>query len=242
MTKGNRKYFDTLKNIFINESQVLTYAEIYSPNNILQRFSTRQVLMGKHSFKREKFTLYKNAVTRNIIVNPFKKYVEEYLFISIVNSALSVKEINWAKSFVSNHEHLLQDEIKSSVTEMCMAKADFELGSFETSLLRLRNIKSKNPETQFQIKVILLKICFELSLYDEADLAIDSLRHLLVKAEKNFSPLIYESYRNFLKYYSIIIKAKEKEKLKTMLVELKKNHAAEEHKWLLCKARVFADS
>jgi hypothetical protein len=244
LTKGDRKYFDTLKSILLDENQKLSYIEIYSLHNILQRFSTRQVLLGKNGYEREKFSLYNTAVTRNIIVYPFKKHVEAYLFISIVNSALAVKNTGWARTFVSDHVHLLEDEVKSSVTEMCMAKIDFALGSFETSLLRLQNIKTKHPETQFQIKVILLKIYYELSLYNEADLAIDSLRHLLTKSEKNFSPLIYESYRNFLKYFSFVIKAKEKnkkEKMKTILAELKKRSAVDEHKWLLGKARTFAD-
>jgi hypothetical protein len=245
LTKGDRKYFNILKSLFLDESHQLTYVEIYSLHNILQRFLTKQILAGKRGFKNEKLMLYKNAVHRNILVYPFKNHIEEHLFISIVNSALSAAEISWAVTFTAEYAKLLQDEKRHSVEQICLAKIDLELGKYNDSLLRLKNIKTKSSETMFQVKVILLRIYFELSLFDEADLVIDTMRHLFNKAEKTMASVILESYRGFLKFYSILIKAKEKnktQKLEEVYTELKKSRYIEEHPWILKKSTSLLSS
>ncbi|MBZ0201653.1 MAG: hypothetical protein K8I03_01410 [Ignavibacteria bacterium] len=242
LTKGDRKYYNTLKLIFLKEAQKLSYPELYSLHNILQRYLAKQVITDKHDFKREQFVLYKNAVSKNIIVYPFKTYIEEYMFIAIVNSSLSANDIAWARSFIFSNEKFLLDNIKEIVTQICLAKIDFSEGNFAKSFSRLKNIKTKNPDTQLQIKVILLKIYFELSLFEEAVLAIDSTRHLLIKAEKSVPSVFTENYKGFLKFYSVLLKAKEKNrnnKLKEKLYILKKNNFIHEKAWLLEKTALL---
>ncbi len=244
LTKGDRKYFDILKDIYVNQSGKFHNTEIYSLLNILQRHATSQILKGNLNYEREKFLLYKSAVQRKNILYPLKEFIEDSLFISIVFSSLSAGEISWTEQFVNKHNHLLSKELSPVSVDFCMAKIDFERGDFELSLTRLRKIKTKNSEIQIYIKVLLLKIYFEMSMYIESDLIIDSLRHQLPKAEKSMAILIFESYKNFLKYYTQLTKIKEKnkkEKTKDLLEELNANTAVNEYKWLKQKVENLAE-
>jgi hypothetical protein len=240
MTKGDKKYFDTLKNIYINKHETLTPIEAHSLQNILQRYLSMQVYKGNLEYEKEKLELYKAAVRKKKILFPLVKQADPRLFTSITETALSFGEIKWTEDFINEHKHLLPPEVSETVLNICSAKVEFEKGNFEEALSLLNNVKTKTLERVKEIKIILLKIYYEKAMYSEADKALDSSRHLLTRLKKTHTPMIYGSFMNFLQHYAILIKSKEKNKIKKVLeveADLKKNKATIEYRWLKRKVQ-----
>lgn len=76
----------------------------------------------------------------------------------------------------------------------------------------LNKVKTKKIELLISVKILLLRIYYELNMFIEAYMILDTLRYLLPKAETiYFSPVVYQENKNFLKHYSTLIKAHEKD-------------------------------
>ena len=241
LTKGGRKYFETLKEIFINETGQYIYLKIYSLHNILQRYASLQILKGKLSYKKEKLMLYKLAIAKKVLKNPDTYCIDTNNFLSIVNTALELKETGWAELFISENQVLLATEAKDDVKNVSLSNILFKRKEYEQALELLNKVKTKKIELLISVKILLLKIYYELNMFIEAYMVVDTFRHLLPKAEKiYFSPVVYHSHKNFLKYYSTLIKAHEKdqpEKKLEVLNEVKKEFEIAERPWLMEKAQ-----
>jgi len=239
LSKGELKYFEKLKTMFIQSSDRFTYSENYSLLNILQKFSNVQILKGKFRFEKEKFHLFKNAVKKNILKYPFADHIEGNLFFSIVNAALKVKEINWAGDFIIEQKKFLSNGNKDTFLNLSLGIYYFERNELDKSKQAIQSIKTNNYDTLFILKILQMKIFFMEDNYIQAELVMDSFRHLLNKSDKDYSPIIQDSYKNFLKTYSWLIKAKEKDKTDLalkVLVELRKNKTVQEYQWLKLNA------
>lgn len=241
-TKGENKYFDTLKKIYTDSSSKLSHVDYFNLMNILNKYSVIQIYNGKFHYRKERFMIYKTANGKGIIVHPYLKKIEKVMFISIIESAIQVNNLEWAKDFINKNKHLLADDDKESVTNICMAMVEFEKGEFTKSRELIEQIKTKHTEISIRIKITFLKIYYELQMYIEAEMMMDTFRHLLPKAEKTFSLIVFESYKNFLKYYASLIKAHEKsqpDKAKEVLKQLRKEFCISDRSWLIEKTRAI---
>jgi hypothetical protein len=134
---------------------------------------------------------------------------------------------------------LLDPGIKDDVANISLSNLLFKRKNFEQALELLAKVKTKKTELLINVKMLLLKIYYELDMFIEADMVLDTLRHLIPKAEKfYFSPQVYQSKKNFIKYYTTLIKAHEKQqqgKKTEILNDVKKEFIIEERSWFLDK-------
>jgi hypothetical protein len=213
---------------------------MYSLLNILQNYSSNQIQKGVFSFEKEKFKLYKIAISNKILVYPFHKYIEGKLFYSVVNSALNVNEVSWAESFINEYKHLITPDDSGIFLNLSLGSLKFSVKEMDNAKEILNNIKTKKSEVMMVVKLILLKIFYERFLFEEAELMMDSFRHLLKRSERSFSPGIYKGYSNFLYVYSMLIKSKEKEKkdlADKVQLFITKNKAISDYKWIKDKVK-----
>jgi len=239
-TKGDRKFFYSLKDILLNEKGEYTYVELYSLHNIIQAFASKQVLRGSLYFEKEKTLLYKLADSKKILIYPFQNDIDSNLFLSAVNNAISAGEISWAEKFIGDYKDNLHENFRKIITDLCMAKICYVKNDIYEAQNLLHDIKTKNHDILINIKTLQLKIHYDTSQYIEAGLVTDSFKHLLSKIENTAAPVFYESYKNFIKYYSMLIRAKEKMKSYgafELSDILKKNKTTQEYHWLKKKAK-----
>jgi hypothetical protein len=239
ITKGEQQYFRALKKILLNKANNLTHVQNYSLLNILRRFSALETIKGNFKYENDIFIFYKRAISDNFLLHPFLKQINGDNFISIVRTALNINKTNWAVKFIKDYETLLSRDYHNDYISISKALIEFSNNRFESSLSLLNNIKINKPELLIMIKIILLKIYYEKSFYIESYLTIDSFRHLLPKSQNTYTPAFHESNRNFLKLYSSIIKAKEKNKPElavNVIKTLKEGIHVQEFRWLNEKA------
>jgi hypothetical protein len=241
LTKGGRKYFQFLKEDLLNKSEQYDIIINYSLHTILQRYAYIQTLKGKHSYNKEKLLLYKVAIKKNILKNPYVKYFDPSTFLSVINAAVDFNELSWTDKFINEYQKYLDPRLKDDLISISHSYILFIGKEYEKALELLNKIKAKKVDLLINVKILLLKIYYELDMFIEAYMVLDTLRHLLPKAETiYFSPVVYQGHKNFSKYYSDLIKAQEKnqsDKIFKILKELKKEFTIVERSWLLDKAK-----
>jgi hypothetical protein len=242
LSNGSRKYYEKLKVRFIKSSEGFIYNEIYSLLNILQKFSTVQVLKGKFIYEKERFFLYKTAVLKNMLKHPFSDYIEGQLFFSIVIAALTVKEYDWTWKFINEQKRYLSTDSADTFLKLSIGYYYFERNEYNRAKQAVQGIKTKSYDILFSVKILMMKIYYSEENYEQAELLIDSFRHLLNRSENSYAPILQESYSNFLKCYAWLIKAKEKRRTEfseKVLIELKKNKTVLEFHWLKKNAEII---
>lgn len=205
-------------------------------NNIQLYDKYKDMINRYHNLfsKRELFCLY--TTSRNIIkfnLNlSYNKYLDEYFdilkkmlrdnafiiygenmtlsfFDNYINTAIELNKINEADEFIESNISRLVPEIRSNVERYAKAKIAFLKKDYGKSL-QLANSSQIEPISQkTELKILQIKIFFELSDFESALSSIDSLRHFL-KNNKSVSSKRRSDNIAFCRVVSRLISLKSK--------------------------------
>ncbi|MBL8008690.1 MAG: hypothetical protein JNJ56_14305, partial [Ignavibacteria bacterium] len=139
----------------------------------------------------------------------YKVSEEDFMHPSFYRSAVihssAVKEFDWADKFIEIHTKELQPEYADNMKYFSMAIIKFGRGDFEESLNYVSKVKYDFVRLKTDVKFLMLKIYFELNLENPAYFLIDTFKHY-ASDSKEISEDTRISVRNFIKYYSRLLK------------------------------------
>ncbi len=121
------------------------------------------------------------------------------------------------------------------------AVLDFERGKYEDSLSKISKVGQKFFVYKYDVKILLLKIYYELKEYEPAYGIIDTFSHFL-RNNKSVTELDRDRFGNFLKFYKNLIKASERSdgyKVQKMKKQLSDTKNVINRRWLLKKTEEF---
>ena len=120
----------------------------------------------------------------------------------------------------------------------CYAHIYFENKEFDTALNNLTKIKHDYFALKIDVKLLQLKIYYELSMYEQIYNQIDSFKHFITNHEL-LLPARRNKIKDFIMYYERVLKAKfkdDKESAGYLTEGLNKKTDKQFFKWLLQKA------
>lgn len=208
--EGEKRYFDELKQMLINETETLTHDQRYSLHNALQNFSARQIFAGEEQYKKERFELFKIALKHDLYKGSEDIYFDDILFGMIAFNGIIIKEYEWTEKFIEDYKHLLAPENANVVVNVSLARLYLMKKDFKKALACLNAIKSiKHIQYKYPVKDLTLMVFYELAMFSQAYYQLDTYRHWINKYKENFSQDRIERIINFTKCYSRLLKLKE---------------------------------
>jgi hypothetical protein len=219
---------------------VIQYHTRLSPNDrrmlyqTLVNFCALNINRGHQQFLQEEFKLYQLMLERKAWM--WGNYMSVNMFTNIVTNGLKVGEYDYVKRFIETHGTSLAPAVRSDTVSFCLGNLNFYLKRFNDALQHLSKITSGDSMIKMNLKVLQLKVFYEMAAFEPALSLIDSHRHWLAR-DKVVTAEVKTIQLAFLKFTSDLIRLRTqgKKDAATLKEKIAASHAISKT-WLLSKA------
>lgn len=184
------------------------------------------------------FEVYKDELKYNIYSFVDDGPMQPGFFSGVVIQAAAQGEYKWALEFIKKYKNRVLPQYRESRHKHALALLAFEQGDFEKALKLISRIKYEAFAFRYYLKTLQLKIFYELGMYEEALMLIDTYRHFL-KNTTSLPQFRKNRYSGFIKYTAQLLRAKDQKgdyapwELK---IEIEQETMLVEKQWLIKKA------
>lgn len=235
--KDKREYFYELKKLLIEHKNLFGQSENHVFWNILLSFCSANGLN-----KKEYIAIYEHMLDNNI----YKKSGAEDFHIVLFRNMIIVMTIackfDWLENFIEKYSRELHINHRENMYNFSYAHVNFAKGNFEAALEYANKVSYDVFIFKIDVRVLLLKIYYELSYFEQTYSLIDSTLHFL-KNTSELSDFHKVTYRAFVQHLKEMLKLRFSEKIDphsvTYLekkIEEESTHNAGQTQWLLLKA------
>ena len=179
--------------------------------------------------------------------NIYKKSAEEDFHIVLFRNIIFVMTIagkfEWLENFIEKYSGELHIDHRENMYNFSYAHVNFAKGNFDAALEYISKVSYDVFIFKMDVRVLLLKIYYELSYFEQAYSLIDSTLHFL-KNTSEFSDFHKITYRAFVQHLKEILKLKFPEKTDPHLIsflekkiEGESTYNAGQTEWLLLKIK-----
>ncbi len=238
------KYFHLLKQDIIENSDKINADELHFLFGRLIDYCVNMCNEGRTEYYKELFNAYAIMLEKKYYTNSANKYISQDLFRNIFQTAIRISELKWAEEFIIKFRRELHPINRDSMFYYCYAYIFFESGNFDKALEYILKIKQDYFALKIDIKILHLKIYFELGMYEQVYNQLDSFKHFITNHEQ-IIPGRREKIKDFLFYFERVLKAKLKEDDESVVFlfrELSQKSDTQFFKWLTQKAEKLKNS
>jgi hypothetical protein len=206
---------------------------------ILFGSSNRLESVDKDKYRRVSFDLMKLMLGHEAYSAGSHQPMNLATFRNIFVCSVSLKEFRWAESFLKEHIDKLLPEHRDNMYNYSMSHLSFEKREFNAALAFLAKVKYDMFALKYDTKVLLLRIYYELELFEQAYSHIDTFKHF-INENKLLSPRKRNVQKNFLKFTEALLKLKEGKKipgLDELTAAISGSGSLVEKTWLLEKVK-----
>ena len=208
---GDKGSFRKFQKLFYAHIDMFSRLEKYYVFGDFTSFCIMNENRGDHSYGREELEIYKQMMKYNAYKSSETDYMSLMLYRNILFLALSLREYKWLDEFIEKYTGKLRPEYVDNMKLFSRAHLDFEKGDFESSLGHISKVKYDFFAYKIDVKNLLLKLFYELELFEQAYSTVDTYRQYLKNNRE--MPASYKlQFDNFLKLYSRLLKLRTNKK------------------------------
>ncbi|NOS85289.1 MAG: hypothetical protein HOP31_09130 [Ignavibacteria bacterium] len=243
-TGKGEKYFHLLKQDIIENSDKINADELHFLFGRLIDYCVNMCNDGRSEYYKELFNAYVIMLEKKYYTNSSNKYISQDLFRNIFQTSIRINNLKWAEEFIVKYRKELHPVNRDSMFYYCYAYIYFESGNFDKALEYILKIKQDYFALKIDIKILHLKIYFELGMYEQVYNQLDSFKHFITNHEQ-IIPGRREKIKDFLYYFERVLKAKLKEDEESvgfLHQELTKKNDRQFFNWLTQKAEKLSNT
>lgn len=236
------QYFELKSGIMEIIDKVLRNDKLFFITRAIQIILAKLVPIDR-KFYREIFELSKLFCAQNIFPNEVLKNFAIGPFRDMFTVAIILKEYDWAESFVNEYSQYLNEEKRENELNYCMGVLSFKRNNFESSLSYFNKLQLQDIIEKINVRFYYMMNYIELKAYESAIASLNTIRQFYLDRENEIPEMFGVLIPNALKYFSIVIKAEEKdEKVERFLIDEAKNSGRFYHvKYVLDKLEKLAE-
>lgn len=235
----DNKYYESAKNVFFeNRKNICRYDRIFFYADLMNVNFARNN-SGNLTPDHELLHIFKCCLEDKAYKVSDNDFMHPDFYRNVINISCSLKEFTWAEYFITKYSDELNHAFRDNMRLFAMAFLYFGKKDFEKSLEFISKVKYDLADFKIDIKILMLKIYYELKLTEQAYSTMDTFRHYLKNA-KGMPEEVRISYSSFLKYYSKMISPTvSKNELAVLKNELLKENKIYQKNWLNEKLEVI---
>ena len=165
----------------------------------LINFCSRKITAGHTELESEVLALYKSGLKKNIF--PFHGISHFRFYTTVTETALKLKEFEWALYFINNYKNSLPPDIRDNTYNYAIALYEFTSGEYTRALETLSIVKYNDVYHKLKCKCLTAMLFYELGYTLQLLSHIDAFNHFIMNdkllnkdRKKNYSAFI-----NYLK-------------------------------------------
>lgn len=191
----------------------------------------------KDNFKKEALNLYMYMLDNNVYTMFENEYLQALSYRTFIYIATGINEYLLIEEFINRHTDKLKPEYRENMKHYAYAYMYFSKKEFEKSLVNISKVKYQVFLFKADVKNLMLKIFYELNLYEQAASMLDTYKHY-IQSSNEVSEHLKKIHSEFLIFFNRIIKIKStgiKKDLDAVTIEILKNNSVVSKKWLIEK-------
>ena len=189
------KHFDEFK----FDDQYLLFVHLYDYAAYMVNF------IGDDDYNKDMFRIYREMIECEFMTPGSFLYPN---IMNIIKISCRVGELEYAEKILEMFKDHFPPDEKLSILNFCYGIIENAKGNFPVALTHFSKTNFKNFIFKVQVKILLLKIYYKLSMFEDARNMIDTFKHFISR-EKNLIDEHRQSYNLFLNLLSMLIKAME---------------------------------
>ena len=207
------------ENYFKLKSLMKKYIHVFPKEEQRDIFSTaisycvNKVNKNISEFHTETFEIYKEALSRDVLLND--KLLPVTDFRNIVPAALRVKEFEWTENFIYEYSQLLDSKYKDNAVEFSLARLEFYRKNFGMVLDHLNRVNYEDVWYNLNAKTLQLAAYYELDEFDVLESFLQSYK-MYIRREKSLSPARKVHYLNLVRFTAALMKINTKDQNKVI--------------------------
>ena len=206
-------------------------AEIRSIYLFAVNYCIGKMNLGEFAYVREAFDLYQQGLSKDIFLE--NNEMSRFTFRNIVAIALQLKEYDWVKSFIEQHQNFLDEKHRESFVQFNLAHLYFEKKDYSQAMKLIARFDYDDILIMLVAKTMLLKMYYELNEFNALDSLIGSMKTYLQR--KNVMGYHKDNYKNIIQYTRKMLKMAHYDKalIHKLRQEIEAVNPLTERKWLL---------
>lgn len=237
----DEEYFNKMRTLVEEHADLFSAPEQQNIYVMLGTCCTRKrKAINEEKYLEIGFDVMKKAVHRGLYTSYKAQYMDVNNFITIFRTALQLNENDWAADFLRQYGERISPEYSEDMINYSFAELFFTKKNFEHSLSSLSKVKLKLFRLKLPVKVLMLRLYYELNYIVEAFSLIDSFTHFLTSNNKIRNDE-KDNYASFLNFYRELLKVKADKEHgkfnKEFMEELSTASLLPHKSWLIDKAR-----
>lgn len=231
-------YFHLYKECIIENTDKISADEIHFLFGRLIDYCVNKCNEGRAEYYNELANAYMVMLEGKYYTNSSNKYISQDLFRNILLTAVRTNNTKWAESFINKYHKELHPLDRDNMYNYCYSYIYFESGDSAKALDYILKIKQDYFTLKIDIKILLLKIYFELGMYENIYNQLDSFKHFITNHE-HITTATRKKLKDFVKYYVKLVKAiLNEDKIAAALIHRELHAKADKqfYKWLAEKA------
>jgi hypothetical protein len=194
-------------------------------------------ILDKRKYTKESFQIQREMVENNIYSDPVKSPMNMHMYRRCILLAEIHKDFEWMERFIRENTHKLPPEFRENMENFSNAIYSFGKGKYSDSLKYAGRISFEMFAFKYDLKMLLLKIYYELNHTEQTLSMIESYRHFL-SDNRSLSEIKKETQRNFIQFTADLLRMKtdrEYSGINIIRRRLEQTNTVSEKEWLLEK-------
>lgn len=240
----NENNYQLLKKLFFENIDFFSHDERHILFSDLTYYCIIRKEVGNKYYSREEFEIYKKMLEHYSFTPSRSEYFHIVLFRNILMSSVAQGEHEWLEKFAHEYLDKLPPELRENMKHYAQAVLHFMRKEYNEVLECTHKISYDIFLYKLDVKNLLIKVYYELELFDQALLSVDAYKHFLSQ-NKEHTEIYHEHYGNFINLYTKLVKLKEKPDSAELDLLSKKIDSTEHlasRVWLKDKIRELANS
>lgn len=202
----NEEFYIKFKKELIKDDLLFGRLERFGLYVILTNCCVQKIDRGMNSYYKECFDVYKLMFDKKLF-SGVPGFFSMTTFTSIIAMAVNAGELKFLEKFIREYSGFLNPDHREDAVNYGMAQICFSKKEFNESLKYVSKTNMDFSNFKFQLKMIQLKIFYELSDFESLEYAADAFLHFLSK-NKMVGNIYREEFKKFIKLIELMAKFK----------------------------------
>jgi len=196
-------------------------------------YCIKRINRGEEEFFKEIFTLYKEMINFDLVVDD--EGLDPTRFRNIVITALRVKEFNWVEDFIKKYKDYIPEKFRSNAVTFNLARLYFHKKDYSKVIEYLRDVEFDDMVYELSSKQMLIATYFDTDELTPLYSLLDSFNVFLNRHKRTIPENRRKNYKLFIKYVKKLLNANPLDKpgLKKLKKEITQAGNIPDKKWLI---------
>lgn len=239
--------FEKLLDFLRHHGPAIHQGDLFDLYNYVLNVIYSRIDIGEKAFVELAASTYSSMLAHGLLT--LNGEMHPRIFKNIVSINCKLQRFAWCGTFIKDHQHFLKGENALLLPRYCSGLIQFYAGDHFASAEAFRQIMLEDPDDYywgFESRNLLLKSLFhrfeELSFEEHEELLrlVESFR-MYIRRNSRLSEFHKQSYLNFIRYFTAILKFKDQapseDALESLAQEIQDQQFVTHKAWLMARLR-----